>query len=187
MGSVARSKYVPEHKRANFDPRKSVQTIYIPAKMRRAVMKRDDHRCQICFTEEDLRIVHRVPISRGGETLAFNLVVFCRRCAYAKGSQTPEEFMLSPYFMFDILGQDDKNRGKPWLVKVVLDNGEVLQGVVFEDPSTIRQDFTIQSLTNEAKVSVPWKRVVYIGSIPKLLHKPISIPTYLESVFKKGD
>jgi len=182
MGSVARSKYIPEHKRANFDPRKLVQTIYIPAKMRRAVMRRDDYRCQICFAEEDLRIVHRVPISRGGQSVLFNLVVFCRRCTNAKGSQTPEEFMLSPYFMFDILGQDEKDRGKPWLVKVVLDNGEVLQGVVFEDPSTIRQDFTIQDLTSEAKVLIPWQRVEYIGSIPKLLHKPVSIPAYLEKI-----
>lgn len=50
-----------------------------------AVMKRDDYKCKICVTEEDLTIDHIIPLLDGGTNLEDNLQVLCSKCNQVKG------------------------------------------------------------------------------------------------------
>ena len=61
---------------------------------RHRIFARDRYRCQYCGrrgTAFDLTLDHILPKSRGGRTLAENLVTACRVCNNRKGDRTPEE------------------------------------------------------------------------------------------------
>jgi 5-methylcytosine-specific restriction endonuclease McrA len=61
---------------------------------RHRIFARDRHRCQYCGrrgTAFDLTLDHVLPKSRGGRTLAENLVTACQVCNNRKGDRTPEE------------------------------------------------------------------------------------------------
>src|SRR5262245_64322861 len=61
---------------------------------RHRIFARDRHRCQYCGlrgTAIDLTLDHILPKSRGGRTLAENLVTACQVCNNRKGDRTPEE------------------------------------------------------------------------------------------------
>jgi len=60
---------------------------------RRAVLHRDDHRCQYCGRDAD-SIDHVVPRSRGGAHTWENVVAACRRCNTAKGNRLLSETSL---------------------------------------------------------------------------------------------
>lgn len=61
---------------------------------RHRILARDHYRCQYCGrrgTAFDLTLDHIQPKSRGGRTVAENLVASCRECNNRKGDRTPEE------------------------------------------------------------------------------------------------
>jgi 5-methylcytosine-specific restriction endonuclease McrA len=76
-------------------------TQYIDVRSRRnrisnrhRIFARDRHRCQYCGrrgTTFDLTLDHILPKSRGGRTMAENLVTACQVCNNRKGDRTPEE------------------------------------------------------------------------------------------------
>jgi hypothetical protein len=54
-------------------------------------------RCFYCEEVSlDLHAEHVIPVSRGGVSLPFNLVVSCARCNRAKGTKTGREFLRRP-------------------------------------------------------------------------------------------
>lgn len=58
--------------------------------MRRAVLDRDDGRCQYCwvsFPPEHLQLDHVVPLAHGGLTTRDNLVAACGPCNQVKGDR----------------------------------------------------------------------------------------------------
>ncbi|HST82976.1 MAG TPA: HNH endonuclease [Kineosporiaceae bacterium] len=57
---------------------------------RRAVLRRDEHRCAYCEGHAST-IDHVLPRSRGGADSWENLVACCVRCNNVKGNRTPEE------------------------------------------------------------------------------------------------
>jgi 5-methylcytosine-specific restriction endonuclease McrA len=62
---------------------------------RRAILARDDHRCQYCGARtRDLTIDHVIPRERGGAHTWENLVASCRKCNNKKGNHTPREANL---------------------------------------------------------------------------------------------
>ncbi|GIU92913.1 MAG: HNH endonuclease [Acidimicrobiia bacterium] len=61
---------------------------------RRAVLGRDEHRCQYCAAPAD-SIDHVVPRSRGGSHTWDNVVACCRRCNVRKGNRLPAEAGLT--------------------------------------------------------------------------------------------
>ncbi len=62
---------------------------------RRAILARDDHRCQYCGARtHDLTIDHVIPRERGGAHTWDNLVASCRKCNNKKGNRTPREATL---------------------------------------------------------------------------------------------
>ncbi|MBL8172416.1 MAG: HNH endonuclease [Acidobacteria bacterium] len=61
---------------------------------RHRILARDHYRCQYCGkrgTAFDLTLDHILPRSRGGKTMAENLVTACQACNNRKGDRTPEE------------------------------------------------------------------------------------------------
>src|SRR5262249_39938871 len=61
---------------------------------RHRILARDHYRCQYCGkrgTAFDLTLDHILPRSRGGRTVAENLVAACKTCNNRKGDRTPEE------------------------------------------------------------------------------------------------
>ena len=71
-----------------------VRTRQNRATQRTRIFARDRYRCQYCGkkgTAFDLTLDHILPRSRGGKTLAENLVTACKICNNRKGDRTPEE------------------------------------------------------------------------------------------------
>lgn len=48
--------------------------------IRRSVLERDGHQCQICGSFSDLSVHHIIPLSAGGDSTAANLRVLCHTC-----------------------------------------------------------------------------------------------------------
>lgn len=51
-----------------------------PLRIRRRVLFRAGHRCQVCHQRRQLDLHHLVPVSRGGDHGADNLICLCRPC-----------------------------------------------------------------------------------------------------------
>lgn len=49
-------------------------------RVRRDVLARDGHRCQMCGTPNALHVHHRQPRAHGGQNNPSNLVTLCRTC-----------------------------------------------------------------------------------------------------------
>lgn len=64
---------------------------------RKAVLARDEWRCQYCGMEAGgLTVDHVVPRSRGGESAWENIVASCAPCNRRKGSRLPREARMHP-------------------------------------------------------------------------------------------
>lgn len=154
---------MPEERREN--------KRWIPVTIRREVMARDSGKCVFCPSTEGVGLAYRVPKSRGGRTLAFNLIAVCKKCRQNKGHQLIEEFILSSYFQFEILRVDDPCEGKIMKVKIIFDDGDILEGQVEEDPNSTKGDFYIRAGDNGGKVLIIRKKVKYIEVSPTLSEK----------------
>jgi 5-methylcytosine-specific restriction endonuclease McrA len=93
---------------------------------RQNIFKRDNGRCQYCFTSEELTLDHVMPKSRGGKSTWDNLITACKKCNSKKGDFTPQEAGMplaqSPYkpsfvvFLRDFSGNIEET-WKPYLSK----------------------------------------------------------------------
>ena len=64
-----------------------IDSRYIPTDLRRAVLERDNYRCQQCGSNSYLELDHIIPRSRGGATSYENLQVLCHGCNLQKGNR----------------------------------------------------------------------------------------------------
>jgi len=87
-------------------------------------------------------VAHRFPLSRGGETVFWNLVTLCIKCWRAKGRKIPQEFIDSYYYQFTVLKRDEPSE-ETRRVRVVFDNGDTVNGNMVVD-STILGHFCIK-------------------------------------------
>lgn len=62
------------------------------AAAKRAVLKRDKHRCAYCGLGGATTVDHILPQSRGGRSTWENMVACCTKCNNAKDDRTPEEW-----------------------------------------------------------------------------------------------
>ena len=72
----------------------NIQARQNRATQRNRILARDRYRCQYCGKKGsafDLTMDHVLPRSRGGRTVADNLVTACQICNNRKGDRTPEE------------------------------------------------------------------------------------------------
>lgn len=58
----------------------------VPARLRRAILAADRHRCVFCGRRADLQLDHIRPWSGGGLSAAWNLAVLCAGCNLAKSN-----------------------------------------------------------------------------------------------------
>jgi 5-methylcytosine-specific restriction endonuclease McrA len=102
---------------------------------RHRIFARDRHRCQYCGrrgTAFDLTLDHVLPKSRGGRTLAENLVTACQVCNNRKGDRTPEEsrmpLLTNPaalYYGLERAAWRDAARSRPeWRKYLFLEHTE---------------------------------------------------------------
>ena len=64
---------------------------------RKAVLARDDWRCQYCGCDKPgLTVDHVIPRSRGGESIWENIVAACATCNRRKGNRMPHEIRMHP-------------------------------------------------------------------------------------------
>ena len=58
----------------------SVRKRTFRGKFKKRIFDRDDNKCVICASSENLTLQHVVPYSKGGETSYRNLVTLCENC-----------------------------------------------------------------------------------------------------------
>jgi hypothetical protein len=64
--------------------------------LRQKVLERDDYTCSYCGRRGGrLTLDHVVPVSRGGTSELRNLVTACVSCNSAKGTRTPQEWLVA--------------------------------------------------------------------------------------------
>ncbi len=64
--------------------------------LRQAVLERDDYTCVYCGRRGGrLTLDHVLPVSRGGTSDLSNLVAACVSCNSAKGTKTPQEWLVA--------------------------------------------------------------------------------------------
>lgn len=64
---------------------------------RKAVLARDEWRCQYCGSERaGLTVDHVIPRSRGGKSVWENIVASCAPCNRRKGNRLPREIAMHP-------------------------------------------------------------------------------------------
>ncbi len=51
------------------------------------IWKRDDWKCVVCGSEEEITIEHRLPLSKDGNNDSVNLETYCRLCNQKKGKK----------------------------------------------------------------------------------------------------
>lgn len=64
---------------------------------KRAIMKRDDHRCQYCGAIKNLTIDHVIPTSKGGKDTWENMVTACLDCNGKKGDKSLKDIQMVLY------------------------------------------------------------------------------------------
>lgn len=64
--------------------------------LRQTVLERDDYTCRYCGRRGGrLTVDHLLPVSRGGTSELSNLVTACVACNSAKGTRTPQEWLVA--------------------------------------------------------------------------------------------
>lgn len=86
-----------------FNRRKIIQkswqrNSYVPVKVRKEVLKRDNFTCVFCELESVRTLCHLIPYCRGGDDSLENLVCCCRGCRQRKLCQLPLEFIFDGFW-----------------------------------------------------------------------------------------
>lgn len=113
-----------------------------------------------------MRVAHAWPLSRGGETVYWNLVTLCIKCWRAKGKKTPPEFLESYYYQFTVLKRHvvEEEIKK---VRVVFKNGHTVEGEMKVDPG-ILADFSIKVKSKGIIRLLPKKKIDQIDLLEDL-------------------
>lgn len=65
---------------------------YISNQTKMDVLIRDEHKCQICNSTENLEFDHIIPVSKGGSSESDNLQLLCRSCNRSKRAKSNDKF-----------------------------------------------------------------------------------------------
>ena len=114
----------------------SLEPSYIPIRIRRRVLKRDEYKCVWCGKEEKKQVSYFIQKQHGGETSYYDLVTTCEACNRKRHYDTPAEFISK--LKFEEL---DPFKGMTVRVKVIFKNGDVEIGLVDTLPSFTDKGF----------------------------------------------
>ena len=143
----------------------SLESSYIPIRIRRKVLARDHFRCVWCGTEERYRVSHFIQRQAGGETSESNLVTTCEICQRKRHYDSTFEFISKLALEKSNIFKDITMR-----VKVVRPNGEKIEGEVESLPDPTVQAFYLRHSGNGARELIyvePGMRIIELGGKEK--------------------
>lgn len=143
----------------------SLESGYIPVRIRRRVLQRDNYHCVWCGREEKRRISYFIQKQAGGETSYHNLVTTCENCKRKRHYDTPSEFIsklkLEELNVFEEVSMQ---------IKVIRPNGKIIEGEVESLPDPTAQAFYLRHPGNGARELIyvePGMRIVELGAQEK--------------------
>lgn len=143
----------------------SLEPSYVPVRIRRRVLERDDYKCVWCGKEEKKQVSHFIQKQTGGETSYYNLVTTCEECKRKRHYDSPQEFISK--LKFEEL---DPFKGMTVRVKVIFKNGEEVIGLVDKLPSFTDKGFYLCYEGNgnqEPMLMSEVHRIIPLGGIEK--------------------
>jgi len=117
----------------------SLEPSYIPVRIRRRVLERDEYKCVWCGEPEEHDVGHFIQKRAGGETSYYNLVTTCEECKQKRHYDMPSEFISKLK-----LEELDVFKDITMRVKVIFKNGEEAIGYVDEMPSFTDKGFYLR-------------------------------------------
>lgn len=162
-------------------PNISLQSNYIPRKLKRKVLVRDRYRCVFCglkFTHPkywQIPLCRLIPRCRGGATKVNNLAVCCDNCRRMKRYKTPLEFFFEHEFNFGTDGfikwieleEVDIYKEVRMDIRVHMLNGHEHSGKI-EDEHEMQSNklfLWLRKGDNGKRIMVPWCNVEYVEEI----------------------
>ena len=140
----------------------SLQTSYIPVKIRRKALKRDHYHCVWCGKHEEHDVSHFIQKKSGGITTDDNLITTCCGCKRRRHYDTPAQFIKLLK-----LEQIDYPKGvRAMHIKVVFASGQEVEGTVEVVPTPETKAFYVRYLGNGARELIftqPGMRIIELG------------------------
>ena len=132
----------PSHRFGGETMPKSVLSLepgYIPVRIRRRVLHRDNYHCVWCGKPETRRVSHFIQKGAGGETSYYNLVTTCEACKRKRHYDTPSEF-ISKLKLQDLDVFREMGMVK---LEIIKKNGKKIYGEVDSRPDPNSKGFWI--------------------------------------------
>lgn len=133
----------------------SLEPSYIPVRIRRRVLARDEFKCVWCGREEKKRVSHFIQKRAGGETSFYNLVATCKECKRKRHYDTPSQFiaelLLEKTDVFQEMGMVR--------IKIITKKGDQIEALVEKRPDPNARGFYITYPGNGEQQFMPWHRV----------------------------
>ena len=146
----------------------SLEPSYIPVRIRRRVLERDEYKCVWCGEEEKKRVSYFIQKRAGGETSYYNLVTTCEECKRKRHYDTPSDFISKLQLEKLDLFQEVIMR-----VKVIRSNGKEIVGEIEElpkpGPTAFQPFFLRHSGNGERELIYPERgmRIIELGGKEK--------------------
>ena len=139
----------------------SLQTTYIPVRIRRKALKRDNYKCVWCGELEEHRLSHFIQRREGGQTLEDNLVTTCEVCKRKRHYDSPAEF-ISRLKLEQI---DFPREVKSMRIKVIFASGQEVEGMVNNLPKPEEKAFYLHPDDSgmELIYTMPGMRLIKLG------------------------
>ncbi len=73
----------------------TIKRPVVPESQRNAIFERDENKCVLCSSADNLQLDHIVSLSKGGRTEDSNLQTLCEKCNKEKGAGTKSEPLVT--------------------------------------------------------------------------------------------
>jgi len=146
----------------------SLEPSYIPVRIRRRVLERDEYKCVWCDEPEEHDVSHFIQKRAGGETSYYNLVTTCKNCKGKRHYDTPSEFIEKLQ-----LEKLDLFKEVVMKVKVIRSKGKPIVGEIEEmpkpGPTAFQPFYLTHSGNGERELIYPERgmRIILLGGREK--------------------
>ncbi len=138
---------------------------YIPVKIRRKVLARDNYRCVWCGKKEEHDVGYFIQKQAGGQTLESNVITQCQVCKRKRHYDTPSEFICKLK-----LEELEVFREITMRIKIIRPNGEEIEGEVEKLPDPNCKAFYLKHSGNGTRELIfvePGMRIKELGGKEK--------------------